>query len=250
MNKPKIVAMYRMKNEERWIKKSLEQTSKICDEIVVLDDGSTDKTLEICKKCEQVVDMHHQKNIPFDETRDKNILLNMALQRKPDFIFTLDGDEIVQPNAKDILFEEITILYPSAPMFEFQFLNIWDKPNQYRYDGISSNTWAKRLIRISKQPKNLCFEKTNYPKNSHCPSIPQNSVGTEESIRSRMKIFHYGKYDEKLRQQKYNFLQTLDPNNKDFDGYIHVISGEGKFSGPHGLEFKLIPNGLYYEDID
>ena len=37
-----IVAMYRVKNEERWIKKSLESIFELCSKIVVLDDGSTD----------------------------------------------------------------------------------------------------------------------------------------------------------------------------------------------------------------
>ncbi len=249
MNKPKIVAMYRIKNEERWIKKSLEQTSKICDEIVVLDDGSTDKTLEICKKCEQVVDIHHQENLPFDETRDKNILLNMALKRKPDFILTLDGDEIFHPKTKDILFEELNVLYPDEAMFEFQFLYIWDKPNQYRYDGIFSNTWAKRLIRLSKQPKNLKFEGTKFPGNSHCPAVPQNSTGWDNSIRSRIKIFHYGNYDEELRQKKYEFMTNLDPKNKEFGNYIHIISGKGKFSGPRGIELKTLPNSIFIKDI-
>ena len=38
---PKIVATYRIKNEERWIEKSLKAASEICQEIVILDDGST-----------------------------------------------------------------------------------------------------------------------------------------------------------------------------------------------------------------
>lgn len=52
MDWPKIVAMYRIKNEARWLKKSLESASNVCESIVILGDGSTDNTLEICKsKC-------------------------------------------------------------------------------------------------------------------------------------------------------------------------------------------------------
>jgi len=249
MSAPKIVAMYRIKNEERWIEKSLEAVVDICNEIVILDDGSTDDTIKICKTFDKVVDIHHQTGLPFDETRDKNTLLDMAKTRKPDFILTLDGDEIIQKHAKDILFEELTIIYPDSPMYEFQAFNIWDKPNQYRYDGIYSNLWAKKLIRMSKQPKDMHFKETQFPGNSHCPAIPQNAIGTDCSIRSKMKIFHYGNYDEKLRQQKYNFYKNIDPDNVDFDGYIHIISGKGKFSGKNGIELRTFPNDVFIKDI-
>jgi len=106
---PKILAMYRIKNENRWIEKSLEAISEICQEIVILDDDSSDDTLQICKSFPSVIDIHEQKNLPFDDTRDKNILLKMSLRRNPDFIITLDADEIVMPKMKQILKEDLAI---------------------------------------------------------------------------------------------------------------------------------------------
>lgn len=249
MNKPKkkIVTIYRLKNEERWIKKSLEAVSQISDEIIILDDDSTDSTIKICENFPNVVDIHKQNNLLFDESRDKNILLTMALKRTPDFILTLDGDEIIQPCAERLFFEDIDILYPDSPMYEFQVLNIWDKPNQYRYDGNANILWAKKLIRISKQPNHLFFENTKYLGNAHCPAVPQNAVGHDISIRSRMKIFHYGRYDDELRLSSLKFMQALDPNNPDFDNYQHITSGKGRFSGSKGLEFKIIPEEMYYD---
>ena len=119
MKFPKIVTMYRVKNESRWIKKSIESVSKISDEIIILDDGSTDNTIEICESFNTVIEIHKQKNIPYDETRDKNILLKKVLKRNPDFILSLDGDEILQSNTRDILFEEICVLHPKINVFEF-----------------------------------------------------------------------------------------------------------------------------------
>ena len=239
----KIIGMYRIKNQERWIAKSIESILGICSEIIILDDGSTDKTLEICSKYDEIVDIHHQENLPFDETRDKNIMLKMALKRNPEFILTLDGDEILQPNAKNILFDELDTLYPETPMYEFQLLNIFDTPTQYRFDGIYGMQWAKKLLRVSKQKPDLHFDGTPEPGNAHCPSVPQNSIGHQNSVRSNVKILHYGYYDKSQRQEKYEFINKLDPNNVEFDGYKHIL-GKGKHTGKFGIELKSLPDEL------
>lgn len=237
----RMIAMYRIKNESRWIKQSLESISEICKEIVILDDGSTDDTVKICENFPQVVDIHSQNDLPFDETRDKNTLLKMALSRDPDFILTLDGDEMIMPNSKQYLFYELNVLYPNVNLFEFKELYVWDKPNQYRCDGVFNNTWSKKLFRLKDQPENLQFGRTDFPGNAHCAAFPNNLIGKNQTVKSKIKVLHYGYYDEELRRKKYDFLTKLDPNNIDFDGYKHIFSGNSKFAGPNGMEFKIIP---------
>jgi len=82
MDLPKIVAMYRLKNAGRWIDKSLEAASSICDSIVIVDNGSTDDTVKICKNFPNVVEIRDQSSLAFDDTRDKNTLYQMALKEK------------------------------------------------------------------------------------------------------------------------------------------------------------------------
>ena len=235
-----IIAMYRIKNESRWIRKSLESISDICKEIIILDDGSTDETVKICESFPQVTEIHSQKDLPFDETRDKNKLLEIALKRDPDFIITLDGDEVVMPNSKQRIFYELNVLYPNVSLFEMKEIYVWDEPNRYRCDGIFNNTWSKKLFRLKNQPEDLQFARTKFPGNAHCAAFPDNLTGGTQSVRSKVKILHYGYYDEELRKKKYNFLNKLDPNNTEFDGYRHIFSEESKFSGPNGMEFRLI----------
>ena len=237
----RMIAMYRIKNESRWIKQSLESISEICKEIVILDDGSTDDTVKICENFPQVVDIHSQNDLPFNETRDKNTLLKMALSRDPDFILTLDGDEMIMPNSKQYLFYELNVLYPNVNLFEFKELYVWDKPNQYRCDGVFNNTWSKKLFRLKDQPENLQFGRTDFPGNAHCAAFPNNLIGKNQTVKSKINVLHYGYYDEELRRKKYDFLTKLDPNNIDFDGYKHIFSGNSKFAGPNGMEFKIIP---------
>ena len=76
----KIVVMYRVKNEERWIEQSIKSVYDFCDEIVVFDDNSTDNTKKICTQFDKVVDIHTKTDSSFDEARDRNLLLNMAFE--------------------------------------------------------------------------------------------------------------------------------------------------------------------------
>ena len=244
MHKQKIVIVYRLQNEERWIKQSVESIYDLCDEIVILDDNSTDNTVDICSSFDKVKKIQTQRDLPLDEVRDRNSLLQMALKRNPDFILSVDADEIFMPNAAEILFEELNILYPTDDTFEFQFLTCWDSTNQIRFDGIFGNYWQRRLFRTKNQPPDLKFENTQNPGNLHCGSVPKNIIGFEKPIRSKVKIFHMASIDENLRKQKYDYYKKLDPDNPLTDGYKHMISGEGKFSGPNGIEIKKLNQGL------
>jgi len=248
-NNPKIVTIIRAKNEGRWLAKAFESLNGLSSEIIVLDDGSTDDTVQICEKCPEVVKILHQENMPFDETRDKNALYEEAKKRNPDFILTMDGDEIFPPNIQHILLDEIKN-NPQVNIFEFQTLFIWDKPNQYRSDGIYQNTWQKRLLRMKPQPSDLHFDGMPYPGNMHCPQIPQKSIGYDTPFQSKVIFLHYGYYDENLRQTKYKFYTKKDPNNTSFDGYKHLISDDSVLAGSHGMEFNILPEGMYIPNID
>ena len=245
--KNKIVAVYRIKNEERWIKKSIESILDVCSEVIILDDGSTDKTIDICSKFKEVVDIHEQKNLEFDDTRDKNRLLKMGLKCKPDFMMTLDGDEIIMPNMKQILKEDLTTLYPETDIFKIKFLEVREKPNQIRINDTTATDFFPVIFRLKNQPKNLCYDEMKFPGNVHCPDIPQNAIGQKSPVVSRLKVLHYGTYDEKLRLKKYEHYNKLDPNNTEFYGYEHLIHPE-KFCGP--LQFSYLEKGTYIEDIE
>ena len=82
------------------------------------------------------------------------------------------------------------------------------------------------------------------PNNMHCPPIPDNTFGLDNSVRSRVKILHYGYYDLASRQEKFERYTKMDPDNTSFDGYRHLVSSDSKFSGPEGMEFRLLHNSM------
>jgi len=241
MNRPKIIAIYRVKNEARFIEHSIKSITDFCSEIIVLDDNSTDKTAEICSSFDKVSDVIKPKGTDLDEVRDRNHLFETARKNNPDFILSIDGDEIFMPNSSEVLFEEISTIYSNSDVFDFQFLTLWDSVNTIRTDGIFGNYWQKRLLRMKNQPDSLLLIENDNPGNLHCGSIPPDSKGFGSPAKSSVKIFHLASLDEEVRKRKYDYYTKTDPDSVLTGAYKHMISGEGEFSGPSGIELEELP---------
>lgn len=93
---PKLVVMLRVKDGVSFVHEWLECFDKLVDEIVVLDNGSTDGTVEILKAHPKVVTI--LKTEGYNEGRDKNMLYQEMRKRNPDWCLWLDVDEIFEPD--------------------------------------------------------------------------------------------------------------------------------------------------------
>lgn len=99
-----------VKNEEKNIGDCLNNLSNVCDEIVVVDTGSNDNTINIIKSYKNVQLEHFKWIEDFSEAR------NYAKSKmKSDYIFSVDADEILT----DTLIESLN----SLKMYNFKGLN-------------------------------------------------------------------------------------------------------------------------------
>jgi len=235
----KIITAIRIKNEERWLQKVFDSLKGISSEIIILDGASIDKSLEICEKCKEVVQIIHQEDLTLDEKRDKNQLLEAAKKRNPDFIFSLDGDQVISTETKHLFLKEIRN-NPEINVFQHQELFIWNKFDLVRYDGIYQNLWHNHLVRIKNQPDFLKYGGNEHPGNLHLGYVPQNAIGYDNPFKSRVKILHYGHFDNAIRKKKFDFYTTIDPTNTRFDGYKIMLPQKSKLSGPRGIELKKL----------
>jgi len=92
-------------NEERIIGRTLEAVSPFAGEIVLVDSGSTDRTLEIARQYK--AQCHHQQWLGY--AGQKNYALSLATKK---WILSLDADEVVT----EPLVREITALLTSSSL--------------------------------------------------------------------------------------------------------------------------------------
>jgi tetratricopeptide (TPR) repeat protein len=86
-----------VKNEEKLLPKALASVKDIADEIIVLDTGSTDRTIEIAEE-------YGAKVFHFDWTGDFSEARNASLDHcTGDWVLALDADEALQPESHTAL---------------------------------------------------------------------------------------------------------------------------------------------------
>jgi len=129
----KLVAMLRIKNQILTIKECLTKLSELVDEIVVVDNGSTDDTFQAYKEFSKVVKIKKTKG--FHEGRDKCLAHKLAKRRKPDWILWIDGDEIFE---KATSREDLKKYMQDSThnLVKFRMYNFWLSKIRYRVDGI------------------------------------------------------------------------------------------------------------------
>ncbi len=224
--RPKIVAMMRIKNEGRWIKEVLDSIATVAGGIVILDDGSTDCTPEICKAHRAVIDYHFQQEGSIDEVRDKNKLLKMVLAHNPEWVLAMDGDEVFEDSARERIYEAIAKCPDDVSTMDFEFLYMWNDLRHYRIDGIYNRIYHHRLFKLKGQnSEKLTFTPTSHGSNFHCESVPRNLTG--KSIEVDVKIKHLGYMYRQDRINKYRWYTKNDPAHAANGYYEHLLDQPG-----------------------
>ncbi|KKR11324.1 MAG: Glycosyl transferase family 2 [Microgenomates group bacterium GW2011_GWA2_39_19] len=95
-----ITAIVLAKNEEKNIERCL-KSLKWCDETIVIDDFSSDRTLEIAKKFNATI---YQRILENDFSSQRNFGLSRA---KGDWVLFVDADEVVESSLKDEISSKI-----------------------------------------------------------------------------------------------------------------------------------------------
>lgn len=120
-NRPRVSAMYYVKNEEEFAPYSILSIYNAVDEIVVVDNGSTDQTRERLSVFDKVRWFENT-------TEDFSELGNFALSRcRGDWILYMGGDEVFYRDIEEVL--PVLVEYDRIDGYTCRFFNLmlgWD----------------------------------------------------------------------------------------------------------------------------
>lgn len=209
------IALLRVKNEARWIQRCIRSILPLCDQVVVFDDHSTDRTPWLAALCGDRVTIVPSPFEGLDECRDKNWLLDQ--HRAADWIVWIDGDEEIAIADRAKLADCMRTTTHACISLKVKYL--WDRPDQMRVDGVYGDFRRQSVFR----PRTERFVSGPAP-GFHCGNVPR-SLWVSCAYPD-VSLLHYGYMDAADRVRKYEWYRTVDPNNDHEDGYRHIVIGD------------------------
>jgi len=188
-----------VKNEEKYLVKCLRSIRDIADEIIIVDTGSTDKTVEIAR-------VFGARLFDFPWTGDFSAARNKSLEEATgDWIFALDADEVIDALDYDEL-KKITDVIPSTPaayaIETRNYLNhetvIGWTPYDGRYPDQTRLGWMPGgKVRLFTRSKDIYFIHPVH-------ELVEHSLKTAgiPIYPGKVVVHHYGKLDEMKDWQK------------------------------------------------
>lgn len=140
MKQYKIIAGIPAYNEEKYIRKIVKLTKQYVNTVIVIDDGSTDKTYKEARIAGAIV-IRHPRNMGYGAAL--RTIFNTSRRLEADILVTLDGDGQHNPSEIPILLDPL--VKRSADMvIGSRFLGYTDQPN-WRLGGVKIITWIAKL---------------------------------------------------------------------------------------------------------
>ena len=197
-----------VKNEaNRYLRPVLEAAKTFIHDAVIIDDGSTDDTVAVCREVLQDIPhtiIENKQSAFHNEWELRVQQWEATTQDNPDWIMFLDADEMFEARfGQDAhkLTED-----SGCDLYAFRLYDFWDAEH-YRDDAHwRAHTVYRPFLLRYRAEFPYEFKKAS----QHCGRMPWNVFGLPHK-RSAYRVKHYGWAREEDRIAKYNRYLALDP---------------------------------------
>jgi GT2 family glycosyltransferase len=198
-----------VKNEgKRYLYQVLNCLRGHIDEAVIIDDGSTDNTIQICQEILQGIPLHiiqNEQPMFANEVELRKKQWSETIKTNPDWILNLDADEILE----DGFWDNVENLMNRRDI-DFYFFRLYDMWNEthYREDKYWNAHSIYRPFLMRYQPHfNYVWNETP----QHCGRFPINALLLPKTT-SKFRVKHFGWATKTDRAAKYKRYKLLDPD--------------------------------------
>src|SRR4051795_5834891 len=138
-----LVALLQARDEERYLPGWLANIAPHVDGIVALDDGSTDRTVEILSAHPKVKLLRNPRGEAWDERANQVALVKAAREHGAEWLLCLDADERIEtPLAEGLRTLIAEAERDGIEVFRFNLRELWGDTSHYRVDGV----WGKKVL--------------------------------------------------------------------------------------------------------
>jgi glycosyltransferase involved in cell wall biosynthesis len=204
---PSLTLSMIVKNEEhRYLGRVLESAREYIDSAVIIDDGSTDNTVSLCRELLAGIPLkliENKESMFQNEAKLRKLQWDETIATNPDWILFLDADEIFEEKAKSAFRAMITD--KECDLYLFRLYDMWNE-EQYRDDALWS---AHKIYRPFMMRYQKNFGYVFLEANQHCGRMPAN-IFELNYLLSNVRLKHYGWANPEDRLAKFNRYMQLD----------------------------------------
>ncbi|GEM_PF-1618815 len=228
-----LVVLVQVHNEEKLIGRFLGEAAAVADGIIMLDDGSTDRTNELAVHEKLLLKVRRRQNEGFNDLANRNVLLSFAELVPARWFLFLDADEVVDERYRASLAKAFHT--SDAEVVEVGIVNLWGDERHIRVDmpppSVNGVLWRPRLFRKKSHMEIRSSQKL------HFPLMP---YPTEKVVRRGILVRHYASMTAERRKMRYERYRKEDPDHRSQRSYTHIIDEE----------VMVKPIEATYEEID
>ncbi|WP_409345582.1 glycosyltransferase [Paenibacillus sp. MBLB4367] len=205
----RLSAIVPVLNESFFMPLYLESVSAFADEILIVDGGSTDGTLETIErfrgmgKCDIRVFSMPQTGQPYTEAWNEHAVRNFLIEQATgDWIINLDADEMFDDRIREMLPELMSNEHADA--YRFPFICFWGDIGTVRVNAPGDEHWSVDILRMFRHHIGIRYNDMKH----HCTLLLEDGRSIWHLPPRRVDVpayhYHYGlgsriKYNDSRR---------------------------------------------------